>query len=191
MDRSLSIVAVAVSALALFISGWQGVETYKINRLSIRPFIQLDSSAYGPVDWGGSQSPPGAYIENSGNGTAIIHGLYVETTKPVPSSVAVAKLSIAAVRPGGSFPLIVTAARATYNADDLSSVFDDAAVDLCYCDIGGFQCWKQKTYLVTRAGPRDKHQVSSCEGMNESHWNGFSGAIDEFERLFARRVSER
>ena len=65
-DKSLSILAIAASFVALGISSWQAWDSRKFNRLTIDPYLQTNPKLTG-------DSETGLYLENAGTGTAFIN----------------------------------------------------------------------------------------------------------------------
>ncbi|MCA9741324.1 MAG: hypothetical protein H6695_08455 [Deferribacteres bacterium] len=62
-DQITAIATVSIALLALFVSIWQGALARKHNRLSVKPFLQVETSIVEPF---------GVWVHNKGVGPAII-----------------------------------------------------------------------------------------------------------------------
>jgi len=65
-EKILSLSAVIISIFALVVSIWQGIDNRDFNKLSVKPYLQVNPKLTGGVE-------SGLYLENAGTGTAFIN----------------------------------------------------------------------------------------------------------------------
>jgi len=80
-DRVTAIATVIIAVTALVVSIWQGIETRKHNRLSVRPHLVFFT------DFSSQDSELGIFIKNNGVGLAYIKNVEISVNgKVMPNS---------------------------------------------------------------------------------------------------------
>lgn len=122
--RVMSICALFVSAAALALGIWGGVEARRHNRLSVRPIIQFERIWLPHEPW----PQVGIYIANHGTGVAFVESVTVQVDgEPVPSGdsggfAEAARMLILADHP--DFPIkFVTSMREAVPPEDVILLF--------------------------------------------------------------------
>ena len=128
--RVVSMCALAVSVIALFLGIWQGIEARRHNRLSVRPIIQFERIWLPHEPW----PQVGIYMANHGTGVAFLKNVtvYIDD-ESVPSGdsggfAEAAQMLILADHP--DFPIkFVTSMREAIPPEDVILLFGIDAED--------------------------------------------------------------